>query len=768
MAQQPIEIPVRLTGIAALKNDLKQIKSDVADNLSVLDQLNSKSDKYRESIAKGGSAAEMERLNKALAINEQRIANATKRNAELSAAAGQVKDRMTQINEQVQVFSSGSNFEQAANSLGLVGSQLANLDFEGAAESSLLLQKQISSITPEMVTKQMQGLQDTFTNLGKVAGSSLTGLVKNVGSISKAFLSFGKALLTNPIFLMAAAFIAIAGVIALLLDKLGLLKPILDAIGAVFGWIGDMIDAVVQGIKDFLDWIGLTDYAAEDSAKAHTKALEKKADAYEKSSKKVLFYLDEEIKLAQISGEDTYKLEIRKQKVIRETARVRLEALKAKYEENKLTNELDEEELKALHEKIDAQRELIRVANSETKIINAQKKADDKKDREEEKKAAEDQAKEQSARAKEAAEKRKRYAAERVQAERAMRDIELNSLADGYDKEVALNQEKYKRLIEDTRKNENLTAAEKKRFAELYLVEQQKELDAIKKQKEAAEKQQKTEEEERRAQDDAKALEIERRSANAREELRITLLKAGLEQELELLKFQKELELQDKELTEAEKALIEEKYRQQKEEKEEEYRQKKKEADKAAQEASFEIANVGLNAIAGLNDLAFELKKGKLKEGSAAEEAAAKRNFEINKKIQIAIATISGIQGVINALTAQSVIPEPFGTILKAANAVAVGVSTAVNIAKIKNTKYNSSGGSSGGGSGSAPTTSAAAATPSANLYGNANQFNSEGESKSKEAGGSGKEIVVKAVVAADEMTAEQMLQNNILNNSKL
>lgn len=768
MAQQPIEIPVRLSGIGQLKNDLKQIKSGVADNLALLDQLNGKSEQYREAIAKGGSAAEMERLNKALSINEQRIANATKRNIELSAAAGQVKDRMTQINEQVAVFSSGSNFEQAANSLGLVGSQLANLDFEGAAESSLLLQKQIASITPETVAKQMQGLQDTFTNLGKVAGSSLTGLVKNVGSIAKAFMSFGKALLTNPIFLIAAAFVAIAGVVALLLDKLGLLKPVLDAIGAVFGWIGDVIDAVVQGIKDFLDWLGLTDYAAEDSAKAHTKAMEKKADAYEKNSKKVLFYLDEEIKLAQISGADTYKLEIKKQRIIRETARVRLEALKAKYEENKLTQEMDEEELKALHEKIDAQRELIRNSNSEIKIINAQKKADDKKDREEQKKAAEDQAKEQAARAREANEKRKKYAQERIQAERALRDIELNTMADGYEKEVALNQEKYKRLLEDTKKNEQLTAEEKKKYAEAYKLEQQKELDELRKQKEANEKQLQTEADERKAQEDAKALERERRSANATEELRITLLKNGLEKELELLQYQKELELQDKELTEAEKALIEERYRQQKEEKEEEYRQRKKDADKAAQEASFEIANVGLNAIAGLNDLAFEIKKGKLKEGSAAEEAAAKRNFEINKKIQIAIATISGIQGVINALTAQSVVPEPFGTILKAANAVAVGVSTAVNIAKIKNTKYNSSGGSSGGSGGSTPTASTPAATPSPTLYGNPNQLNTTGEAKSAESGSGKKEIVVKAVVAADEMTAEQMLQNNIMKNSKL
>ncbi len=768
MTSEPINIPVKLSGISQLKNDLKQIKNDIADNLGVLDQLTNKSEQYKEQIAKGGSAEQMERLNKALSINEQRIAQATKRNVELSASAGLVKDKMMQVNEQVATFASGSGFENASNSLGLIGSQLANLDFEGAASSAQVLQKQINGITAEEINKQMKGLTDTFSALGKVAGQSLTGLVKNIGGITKAFASFGKSLLLNPIFLIPAIFIAVGAAIALLLDKLGLLKPILDKIGQVFDYIGRMIDMVIQSIKDMLDWLGLTDYASEDSAKKQSKAAEKKADAYEKSSKRVQYYLDEEIKLAQIAGKDTTALEIKKQQSIRETAKVRMEALRAKIAENKLTKELDGEELKAIYDKLAAQSEVVRGANSELKYIKAQQKADNQKETEEAKKEAKERAKNASAAAKEAEAKRLQYAQSRLQAERQIKDIELNSLADGYEKELALNKEKNTRLLIDLQTNNNLTVTEKARFAEAYKAQQVKELDDLKKAKDASEAQAQKEAEEKAKEVQDKESELIKRNANASNELRIMLLQDGLAKELEVIEFQKELELQNKDLTENEKALIEEKYRIAKAEKEDEYRKKRIEADKAAVDAGLDIANVGLGALAGLNDLAFEMKKSKLEDGSRAEEAAAKRNFEINKKIQIAIATISGIQGVINALTASSVIPEPFGTILKAANAVAVGVSTAVNIAKIKNTKFNSSGGGGGSASsGGTPAASVTGAAPAANLYGNPNNMNNVKDAKSAEAGSS-KEFVIKSVVVADEMSAKQMQEKNILANAAL
>lgn len=678
--------------------------------------------------------------------------------------AGRFRNAIIETDRVVDLFGESTGLERVGSALGEVGSELLSLDFVGAAKRAEGLQQAINQISPEEITRQMESLNKTFAILGKVGGQTITGLVKNIGGIAKAFASFGKALLLNPIFLIAAAFIAIAAVIGALLSKLGLLKPILDAIGDVFEVIGDAIDAVIQGIKDFLDWIGLTDYAAQDSAKKQTKAAEDKADAYERNGKRIMSALDEQIKIAQIEGKRTVELEIEKQRVIKETARLRLEALKAKYEENKLTKEMDAEELKDLHEKIDAQKELMQGATREVKYIRAQDKADQKKE-------AEDNAKEAEKNGKEAREKAKQYRADRLAAERQARDLVLANMEEGTDKEQAVLDEKYKRLIEDTKRNEKLIAVEKTAIVEQLELERAKEQDKLDKAADLREEEKliKAREDyqdliDLKAAADKKAFDM---NAEARE-LSIMLNKEGLAQELALLDLKMEVELANTEQTEAGKELIREKYRLEKLAKEAEAAEKEKELRKAVQDAEFEVANQGLNAISGLADLAFEIKKKNLKEGSAAEEAAAKKNFEINKRVQIAAATIAGIQGVINALTAPSVVPEPFGSILKAANAVAIGISTATNIAKIRATSF--SGGGGGAVSAATPSTSSSVPTsaPSPGLFGGESKSNKVSGPKAEDGKREKIEVTVKAVVAADEVTAKQMESQNILKNSEL
>jgi len=113
---------------------------------------------------------------------------------------------------------------------------------------------------------------------------------------------------------------------------------------------------------------------------------------------------------------------------------------------------------------------------------------------------------------------------------------------------------------------------------------------------------------------------------------------------------------------------------------------------------SLEAAQSLTNSLQSLSDAYFHFKTKNLQKGSAEELKQAKKQFDINKGIAIANATISGIQGVVNALSAQSVIPEPFGSILKGVTAAAVGVTAAVNISKIASQKFNPGGGGGGGG----------------------------------------------------------------------
>jgi hypothetical protein len=363
--------------------------------------------------------------------------------AQLSQKAGELRDNLSRANEQAAVFAAGSPFEQTNNALGLMSSQIMSLDFEGAAESAKLFATAAKGINGQLIATQLK-------SLGSV-----------VMSVGKAFLSMGAALLTNPIFLIAAAIVGIVTVIGVLLNKLGLLKPILNAVGAAFKVVKDVIMGVVQALKDFLDWLGLTSFAAEEAAERQAAAQEKVSAAYEDKRKKLTTAYDQEIVLANIAGENTSELERKKQQAIIETSRQQYKALEAQRDALRAAGKLTAEQSKQINETMRSLREGIEGARFEIKKLNAQEVADTKKKNEEVEKADKDS----YAKRIEAA---KKYGEDRLAAQRLIRDLELELMQEGITKDLEVNTEKYARLIADTQKNEKLLASEKTRIIAEY------------------------------------------------------------------------------------------------------------------------------------------------------------------------------------------------------------------------------------------------------------------------------------------------------------
>jgi hypothetical protein len=276
--------------------------------------------------------------------------------AELSDRAGELSDRLKDANEKVAVFAAGSPFEKTNNALGLMGSQLMSLDFEGAAESSKLFASAAKGINGDVIAKSLKGL----------------GTV--VGQVGKAFMSVGLSLLTNPIFLIAAAIAAIVAIIVLLMNKLGILKPILDAIGKVFGAIMVIIDAVVEGFKMLTDWLGLTAHAAEESAARQIAASEKTLEALERTSERRIDSMDHEIRLAKIAGEDVAVSEAKKQKYIIETTQIRIDELAKQVKLHERLGDLEDEDLKKLKDSLSEQKKALREAGQDFEALRAENK----------------------------------------------------------------------------------------------------------------------------------------------------------------------------------------------------------------------------------------------------------------------------------------------------------------------------------------------------------------------------------------------------------
>ena len=152
------------------------------------------------------------------------------------------------------VFASGSKFEQVSNSIGGIKDSLMSLDFEEAQQKAQVFSKVMGNLNPADLAKGFKGFMGTLSTVGG------------------AFVKLGMTILANPIFLLVAVITAIVVAIGVFLKKIGVLD-------AIFKAIMIPIDAVIQGFKDLTDWMGLTDNAAEENAEVVKETSKIKEDA---------------------------------------------------------------------------------------------------------------------------------------------------------------------------------------------------------------------------------------------------------------------------------------------------------------------------------------------------------------------------------------------------------------------------------------------------------------------------------------------------------
>lgn len=542
----------------------------------------------------------------------------------LNQKAAALKDRMAEVNEQVAVFATGSKYEAVSNSLGEIGAGLRDMDFDRVTNGAKLFAQTSKSIT----------FKDAI------------GSLKQMGS---AFVSIGKTILTNPLFLIVAVVGAIIAAVVALLDELGILKIIFKAVGDAIGW-------VIQQLKDFLDWIGLTDYAAEESARKQAAAQEKVAASHEAKRAKVTDAYDHEIKLAGIAGENTVELERQKQYAIIETSRAQIDALRLQMESMKAAGDLTKEKADEIRKAIGDLRTGINEAKQEIQVINATEVADNNKKNEQ-------QAADNKAAADKRAAARKQEAADRLAALRAIQDAETELIKDAQFKEYEENRIKYERLIADTLANEKLLKAEKDKLTF-----------ALKQQQLAAELAL-----DKKYLDEKAALEKE--AADKKAEIAETQKQAVIAGAEEMAKKNQEIaakEVEDAAKAAEQKATIEQQYR---------------------------------DSVVALSEGIFAISNSLGKQDEKSKEERAKRQFNIQKAMNLAMAVIDGHKAITASLSQSPIAIGPVPSPVGIASLTFAIATTAANIAKIASARYG--GGASGGGGGTAPGGGGGGAMPS-------------------------------------------------------
>lgn len=294
-----VVIPLKIQGIAQMKAELRELKG---------------------SIASATDPAQM---------------------AALAQQAGVLSDKIKDANDAVNVFATGSKFEQVSNGLGGIKDSLMSLDFEEAAEKSKTFATALGGINKTDITKSLKGLTDT------------------VGTMGKAFLKLGAQILINPFFYIPILIVAIIAAIALVLKSFGKLDDVISALMAP-------VNALIAGFKAMTDWLGLTTFAAEDNAEKTAAANKRVSESSKAREAQVVGDLGREIAELKAAGEDTAKQEeevsntkIREANKRKNAAKVELDSIKD------LDGKFYEDKKIELKKQVDAENEIIKNANSE-------------------------------------------------------------------------------------------------------------------------------------------------------------------------------------------------------------------------------------------------------------------------------------------------------------------------------------------------------------------------------------------------------------------
>jgi hypothetical protein len=672
-----VEIPLKLTGVAAIKAELKSLKDQLAN------------------------ATDPETM------------------AALADKAGALQQKLAGINKQIANFNKGSNLDQVKGAFDGLAYSLQDMNFTKASKEAANLNQSIKALQPSDLTKQFKGFTSTVTNLGKT------------------FVSLGVKILTNPMFFLAAIVTGIVAAVVIFLQKLGFLEKALNLLMAP-------INALIKLFKKFTDDVGLTSFAAEENAKVMAKANEKAVASSQKRSEKIVDAYEIEIAKARAAGKDTSDLEIAKSKALSKEAAKRLSDQRKEYAAlKKIASKANLERRKQLREQIAAENKILKQGRKERQLIEIDANA--KKETKEKETASK------------GTDNAKAYAKNRLDAERSIKDIEISLIANDAERELATLNEKYRRLIEDVKKNENLTGKEKVRLTALYESQKQAELDKSAK-----------------TQLDAETKRQEKIAQTIKDNENTQLLKQEeLEEQIRLLKMtdtQREIDAVRTKYFElialAEQYGLDTKALENKRNAEiKAIQDKVAEDEKAASLAKIQAAQAERDAKL---TLASDVVNGIGALGNAFIQDQKKlENFnKASALIQIGIDTAKAISALVAASNSN-----PFNGVSAGAAGIAQFASgilqITTNIAKAKTLLTNPSGTVSGGGGGSSSgsSTSVTPLTPAVQMFGQGNQLNTVGQPQSVTAQ---QNIVVQAIVSESDITNTQNKIDKIKKGSEL
>ena len=555
------------------------------------------------------------------------------------AQAGELKDRLSDL--QQQVTNTGQDGKHLQGALAIGSGVIAGY---GAVQSAMAL-----------VGSDSKELEKTLVKL-----TAVTTLLNSVNEIRALFEKQSAAMITiNAIKtgVMTVAQYAYTTAVGTTTGAMKLLRLSMLAIP---------IFAIIAGVTALISAMDLFGDSTEEAA-AKQKAFD---EMQAKSLKKAQDYLtnglktkqdasDKEIELMKAKGASSDEI-YKKEMAILDNTKIELE------KQTKFGIKMNKEQYTLYKDTIQAKKVL--EATHQKEISDAQEKGEE--DRKKNKAKADAQA----------LQDQKDADAKKKELKRLTEDLINANIEDSGLRQLAQLRKQHERESEDL----IIKFGNNQKLIDELTVKQFNETEALK-----------TDLANQQTENDKQKLAKENTDAKARLEARILNFRADFEAEQgakkELADLELEQALQNKELTDGEIEKLHAEHKAKVDAINEESKNKDIANHKAVADVSFEIANNSLSSIQSLSDTIFSIKQNNLKKGSEEELKSAKKQFEINKQMQIAQAIINGAQSVTAILS----VPDFTMGVASAIRIASAGLATVATIAKISSTKFESNSPSS-------------------------------------------------------------------------
>lgn len=872
-----------------LRNSMSELNREMNGYYNTIDQLDEFNltatfeDIYGAVLPLSSQIGELEdRLYQMALMGEQ----GTEEFIALTERIATMKSTIRDVDTEIDILTANKGINGLKEQFGNLGTSLLNLNFENATRSLEGMKTAMKGIDADKMANDM-------IKFGKNIGGTLVQAVK---SATQVFSSFGKVLLANPIFLIAAIIVGVGVALYALKDKVKIIQVYFEMLGEAIGWLTGLFDKAMDALNDFTDWLGLTNVAEEKLAVERAARAKEEEDRIDNETKLKNAALNNELAILNAKGvnteeeikqsaklkEEIIRNEIAKLEAKQKTIQADIAAIRVK---GKLTTE-EREQITKLKEAYEDLTIAKNKANTDIQVNEIQTQNQLDKLRDDGNKKAEDAQKK-------AADKRK-AAADKAEQERKKLVEEANKFiekineyhyahlydneAKAYDKEYKLTIDALERERKEILKNTQLTGEQRTTIEQYYT---DLKTEAEKKRSKAIE------EENKKVNDNIKSYEdkLESEQFNNKQKYlkeQLDLLKKNGQDTIDLANeiennrynnevknLQKEREelLKNKDLNEKEiesinnyynekekeakrehtnelNKITEESFEYQKQKRQEEFdatingvrnglasvaseynagfavignslldgisniQGMLSEMEEITVENAAALASSALSMVSGVlsgisQQLNIELESNLAKLNSSTdesmrklddslnaglisqeeygkqkyqlelaqynkEEAMKKKAFEQDKKLKIAQASIAMVQGMVSAFTGAMQLGPIVGPIVGGVLAAAVGTMGAINIAKIKSTKYES---------GTAPSAPEVPSISTPNMEdGRSNKLydtgmssnTSQGSTSSSNSSNNSETIVIESKVSVVELESTSNKVKQYANNGEL